>query len=287
MNHPAFVRLFETTCKNRLKNEKHHLITLQNHLCRGGSISIPYINQPKVVPFCNNDSQQLKLGVHGSGEHLALVHLETDGKKRSMCKWMQMFKQNTLPLSFQIPFCCKCGVRISKDFSSLDFFAFCFIWFNAVLSNVDPLMSRIPRQHFLSFRQHEMTSWNCYSVTFPRWDAICHCFCICFHFSACHSLAVESTAWSWDDQFVTCREHTICAVRPTKLIGATMFVDFASADHAACHTLSQGTWLLNSNPSSWGMSELSGRGDLWWFQRRFQSRETQRTDSSLSVTTSK
>lgn len=69
-----------STCKNRLKNDKHHLITLQNHLCRGGSISIPYINQPKVVPFCNNDSQQLKLGVHGSGEHLALVHLETDGK---------------------------------------------------------------------------------------------------------------------------------------------------------------------------------------------------------------
>ncbi len=37
---------------------------------------------------------------------------------------------------------------------------------------------------------------------------------------------------------------------------------FASADHAACHTLSQRTWLLNSNPSSWGMSELSGSGDF-------------------------
>ena len=149
-----------STCKNRLKDEKHHLITLQNHFCRGGSISIPYyINQPNVVPFCDNDSQQLKLGVHGSGEHLALVHLEADGKNTVNVQMNANFKQNTLPVSFQMYH--SVAIVVSKDFSSLDFFAFCFIWFNAVLSNVNPLISRIPRQHLLSFRQHEMTSWNC------------------------------------------------------------------------------------------------------------------------------
>lgn len=138
-------------------------------------------------------------------------------KTRSMCKWMQIFKQKTLPLSFQIPFCCKCGVRISKDFSSLDFFAFCFIGFNAVLSNVDPLISRIPRQHFLGFRQHEMTSWNCYSVTFPRWDAICHCFCICFHFSACQfaGCRVDCLELRWSVCYMSGTYYLCCEANET------------------------------------------------------------------------
>ena len=217
-----------STCKNGLKNEKHHLITLQNHVCRGGSISIPYINQPKVVPFCNNDSQQLKLGVHGSGEHLALVHLETDGKNTVNVRMNANFQTKHSAFIFPNTILLQMW---NEDFKGCFIIRFLCVLFQLVQRSTSQTLIRWSPAFqgnicwvSGSMKWHPETA----SVTFPRWDAMCHCFCICFHFSACQfaGCRVYCLELRWSVCYMSGTYYLCCEANETETDRCHIFCGF-------------------------------------------------------------